>query len=184
MLSRILLEENSMYEANKPIIQTAYAVNNVIEAAERWSKRFNIGPFFFNEHIEVSDSRVNGINKNFDHSSAYGWKENLMIELICDHSHITNKANNSGTHHIAWIAKDFEKESKELLKQDCKEVLFARAGDRNGMKFSWFDPGHDIGHLYEIYEDNESLKNFYSYVYKAYLEWDGKNTLRNITEII
>ena len=48
MLSRILLEENSMYEANKPIIQTAYAVNNVIEAAERWSKRFNIGPFFFN----------------------------------------------------------------------------------------------------------------------------------------
>ena len=53
MLSRILLEENSMYEANKPIIQTAYAVNNVIEAAERWSKRFNIGPFFFNEHIVI-----------------------------------------------------------------------------------------------------------------------------------
>ena len=57
-----------MYEANKPIIQTAYAVNNVIEAAEKWSKRFNIGPFFYNEHIQVSDSRVNGINKNFDHS--------------------------------------------------------------------------------------------------------------------
>ena len=38
--------------------------------------------------------------------------------------------------------------------------------------------------LYEIYEDNESLKNFYSYVYKASLEWDGKNPVRNITEII
>lgn len=173
-----------MFASDKPIIQTAYAVNNVIVASEKWSKRFNIGPFFYNEHIEVSDSRVNGISANFDHSSAYGWKGNLMIELICDHSQISKKSITKGMHHIAWIAKDFDKESKELIKQDCKEVLFARAGDRNGMKFSWFDPGSDIGHFYEIYEDNESLKNFYSYVYKASLEWDGKNPVRNITEII
>ena len=170
-----------MFTANKPIIQTAYAVENVIEAAKVWSKRFNIGPFYYNEHIEVSDSRVNGVEKEFDHSSAYGWKENLMIELICDHSQIAEK---TGLHHIAWIAKDFEKESLELKNQNCKEVLFAKAGNRDGMKFSWFDPGIEVGHFYEIYEDNESLKNFYSYVYKASLEWDGNNPVRSIQEII
>ena len=83
----------------------------------------------------------------------------------------------------AWIADDFVQESEELKKQDCKEVLFARAGDRNGMRFSWFDPGKEIGHFYEIYENNESLKNFYSYIYKASLEWDGTNPVRHISEI-
>ena len=55
-----------MFSSNKPIIQIAYAVENIIVAAENWSKRFNIGPFYYNEHIEVADSRINGINKNFD----------------------------------------------------------------------------------------------------------------------
>jgi len=170
-----------MFASNKPIIQAAYAVDNVIDAAEVWSKRFDIGPFYFNEHIEVSDSRVNGVASDFDHSSAYGWKENLMIELICDHSQITKK---NGLHHIAWIAKDFEKEVLELKDQNCKEVLFAKAGNRDGMKFSWFDPGIEVGHFYEIYEDNASLKNFYSFVYKASLEWDGNNPVRSIQEIM
>jgi len=51
------------------------------------------------------------------------------------------------------------------------------------MRFSWFDPGKEIGHFYEIYENNDSLKNFYSYVYKASLEWDGTNPVRHISEI-
>ena len=170
-----------MFSSNKPIIQIAYAVENIIVAAENWSKRFNIGPFYYNEHIEVADSRINGINKKFDHSSAYGWRENFMIELIADHSKVNVQEN--GIHHIAWIAENFDREAEELIKQDCKEVLFARAGDRNGMRFAWFDPGRDIGHLYEIYDNNDSLKNFYSYVYKASLEWDGTSPVRHISEI-
>ena len=83
----------------------------------------------------IDNFNYNVIIANFDHSSAYGWKGNLMIELICDHSQISKKSITKGMHHIAWIAKDFDKESKELIKQDCKEVLFARAGDRNGMKY-------------------------------------------------
>lgn len=170
-----------MFSSNKPIIQIAYGVEDIVTEAEKWSKRFNIGPFYYNKHIEVSESKINGIEKKFDHSSAYGWKENLMIELINDHSKVNSY--NNGIHHIAWIAGDFAQESEELKKQDCKEVLFARAGDRNGMRFSWFDPGKEIGHFYEIYENNDSLKNFYSYIYKASLEWDGTNPVRHISEI-
>ena len=51
------------------------------------------------------------------------------------------------------------------------------------MRFACFDPGIDIVHLYEIYDNSESLKNFYSYVYKASLEWDGKSPVRHISEI-
>ena len=79
-----------MFSSNKPIIQIAYGVEDIVTEAEKWSKRFNIGPFYYNKHIEVSESKINGIEKKFDHSSAYGWKENFMIELITvSYTHLT-----------------------------------------------------------------------------------------------
>ena len=63
-----------MFSSNKPIIQIAYAVENIIVAAENWSKRFNIGPFYYNEHIEVADSRINGIKNLIIHQPMVGEK--------------------------------------------------------------------------------------------------------------
>ena len=74
--------------SNGNIIQIAYQVDNVIESAQEWSKRFLIGPFFINEHIKLSDSKVRGVDKLYDHSSAYAWNKNIMIELICDHEEV------------------------------------------------------------------------------------------------
>ena len=152
----ILIE--NMFNSEKPIIQIAYSSKDIISEAKKWSKQFNIGPFYINEHIKVYEARINGIKGTFDHSSAYGWKENMMIELINDHSGISPYKN--GIHHVAWIADNFDEENKILQNQNCKEVLYARAGDKNGIKFSWFDPGEKIGHFYEIYENNENIKNF------------------------
>ncbi|MBL08578.1 MAG: hypothetical protein CML96_05925 [Rhodobiaceae bacterium] len=176
-----------MYHSEKPIIQIAYAVENVHNAAKYWSRRFNIGPFYVNEHIKLENTIIKGQFGTFDHSSAYGWKENLMIELICDHcadiSPTPERNASGGVHHIAWIANDFEKERKELLSQGCEEVLIANVGHREGMRFSWFDPGEDIGHLFEIYENGKSLTDFYSFLHKASLNWDGKKPVRNVSEI-
>ena len=63
-----------MYTSKKPIIQIAYAVKDVEKAASFWSKKFNIGPFYINEHIQISNTLVNKEISEFDHSSAYGLK--------------------------------------------------------------------------------------------------------------
>ena len=47
-----------MYTSKKPIIQIAYAVKDVEKAASFWSKKFNIGPFYINEHIQISNTLV------------------------------------------------------------------------------------------------------------------------------
>ena len=61
-----------MYASKKPIIQIAYAVKDVEKAASFWSKKFNIGPFYINKHIQISNTLVNKEISEFDHSSAYG----------------------------------------------------------------------------------------------------------------
>ena len=48
-----------MYTSKKPIIQIAYAVKDIKKAASFWSKKFNIGPFYINEHIQISNTLVN-----------------------------------------------------------------------------------------------------------------------------
>ena len=53
-----------MYTSKKPIIQIAYAVKDVEKAASFWSKKFNIGPFYINEHIQISNTLVNINNMN------------------------------------------------------------------------------------------------------------------------
>ena len=94
-----------MFTSERPIIQIAYAVRDVREAAAFWSKKYNIGPFYINEHIKIQNTLVNRKESEFDHSSAYGWKENTMIELICDHEiqDIPKNSNSKGIHHVAWI---------------------------------------------------------------------------------
>ena len=37
-----------MFTSERPIIQIAYAVRDVREAAAFWSKKYNIGPFYVN----------------------------------------------------------------------------------------------------------------------------------------
>ena len=174
-----------MFISKRPIIQIAYAVKDVRKAASIWSQKFNIGPFFVNEHIKISNTLVNKKKSEFDHSSAYGWKENMMIELICDHQiqDIPSNSSSIGIHHIAWIAPDFEKEKEILNKKGCKEVLSANVGQRNGMKFAWFYPGDEINHFYEIYEKSDDINNFYSFLYEQSKSWKGDNPVRNISDI-
>ncbi len=174
-----------MYTSKKPIIQIAYAVKDVEKAASFWSKKFNIGPFYINEHIQISNTLVNKEISEFDHSSAYGWKENMMIELICDHKIKDSPKNSSqnGIHHIAWIAPDFDKERKILEENDCIEVLSANVGHSDGMRFAWFDPGNDINHFYEIYEKSQEIDNFYSFLHEQSKKWDGFNPVRDIADI-
>ena len=174
-----------MFQSKRPIIQIAYAVNDVRKAAEIWSKKFNIGPFYVNEHIKISNTLVNGKECEFDHSSAYGWKENMMLELICDHkiNESPRNSNRSGTHHVAWIAPDFDEEVSLLNNQGCSEVLSANSGHRNGMKFAWFDPKNEMNHFYEIYENTDDISNFYSFLYEESKNWDGVNPIRNVSDI-
>jgi hypothetical protein len=41
-------QQNMIFQSEKPIIQIAYAVEDVRQAAQIWSEKFNIGPFYVN----------------------------------------------------------------------------------------------------------------------------------------
>ena len=159
-------------------VQIAFAVDDVVAAAQRWVAR-GVGPFFVIEHIELRNVRVRGESGTFDHSSAYAQWGPLMVELICQHdSGAEPIVGGSGVHHIAHFVDDFGTAAASLSAQHAQEALYAETPA--GMPFAFYDARDERGHLIEIYERTERLGRFYEMVRDASLGWNGADPIRRL----
>ena len=157
-------------------VQIAYAVDDVVTAAQQWSNR-GAGPFFVREHIDVHNVRVRGRPATFDHSSAYGQWGALMVELIHEHDAAADPVvGPTGIHHMAFFVERFGAAAAELRADGCDEVLYAETA--TGMPFAFHDARPDRGHLIEIYERTAPLERFYGMVRDASIDWDGTDPVR------
>lgn len=157
-------------------VQIAYAVDDVIEAARRWSER-GVGPFFVIEHIDVHNARVNGVSGTFDHSSAYAQWGSVMVELICQHDSGGERiVESSGIHHVACFVDDFHGAAARLAAAGHGEVLYAETAA--GMPFAFHDARAERGHFIEIYERTDRLGHFYDMVRDASVGWNGSDPIR------
>ena len=159
-----------------PVVQVAYAVENLEDATNSWSKLFDIGPFFIKENIPLKKVRVNGVDSNFDHSSAYAQWGSIMLELICEHTErLVERSSQKeeaipSVHHYAVFVTDFEKASQSLEKMGFEEILYAETS--SGFPFAMHDARKLFGHFVEIYKPNEELTSFYRMVEESSLSED------------
>ena len=156
-------------------VQIAYAVIDVVAAAEAWVAR-GAGPFFVRQHIAVANSRMHGVAKAFDHSSAYGQYGDVMVELLCEHHPDHDRVGPStGVHHMAYFVDDVAAAQSALVAYGWAEALYARAGTT---PFAMHDARQDLGHLVEIYHDSDGLLGFYGMIRAAAHQWDGVDPIR------
>lgn len=159
-------------------VQIAYAVDDVVLAAQRWVAR-GVGPFFVIEHIQLRNVRVRGVSGTFDHSSAYAQWGPLMVELICQHDGGQNPlVSTTGVHHIAHFVDDFTAAGAALTARGDTEAMYAETG--SGMPFAFHDALTNCGHLIEIYERNGRLSRFYEMVRDASAGWAGNDPIRRL----
>jgi hypothetical protein len=69
-----------------PVRQLAYKVNDLEAAAAAHHRAFGSGPFFVLRHIALSTSVNRGVERPFDHSSAYGQWGEVMVELVVQYN--------------------------------------------------------------------------------------------------
>ncbi len=160
-------------------VQVAYGVADVRTAAARWNAR-GVGPFFVREHIPVINSRVFGKDAPFDHSSAYSWWGDVMVELIHQHDPGAQPVvAPRGVNHVAFIVDDFAAATERLETMGFGEAMYAEAGtDHSAMPFAFHDARHEHGHFIEVYAANDRLRGFYDMVRDASASWDGSDPLR------
>jgi catechol 2,3-dioxygenase-like lactoylglutathione lyase family enzyme len=165
-------------------VQIAYVVPDLTSAARTWVRDVGAGPFFVNEHIELTDVVHRGNPATFDHSSAYGQWGSIMVELVHDHGQGPSVVRDrfgpceSGLHHLAFLVDDLEQTSATLLAGGAEIVLSART--TGGTAFRFIDLPSMRGHLVELYERSDRIADFYAMVASAADSWDGTDPIRFI----
>jgi len=140
----------------RTLFQQAYLVNDLGEAATRWSALFGAGPFFAARHHRTDAFSYRGGSTEADVSYAFGYLGDTMIQFIEQHDDKPSiyrdmfARGEEGFHHIAYLIRDFAGERQRLLDLgwDLACELYA-----DGVNAAYFDTRAATGGFTEIHGD-------------------------------
>ena len=161
-------------------VQDAYYVADVRVAAASWVRRFGAGPFYMLDHIPLTSVVVRGQTSRLDHTSAYGWHGNRMVELVQQNCRTPSIFNDReyGLHHKAYFASDLDHELQRLDRLGIATAMTATTA--NGMRFAFADANAEMGHYLELYGDDDGIRGFYEFIRKAAVDWTGRDPVRTL----
>jgi hypothetical protein len=162
------------------IVQIAYHVTDVREAAARMHRQFGAGPFILSENILLESAEHRGVATDFVHTSAYGQWGKVMVELVSQEDENPNTPfrdmytkDQEGLHHTAIFVDHFDTAVSQF--GDSGLALATRCKTKTGgVEFGFIDATATLGHMIEIYESSPTLLGFYELVRVMSIDWDGK----------
>ena len=169
-----------------PVRQLAYAVTDVDAAAVAHHQRFGSGPFFVLRHVALASSAHRGIERPFDHSSAYGQWGGVMVELVQQHNPDPSAVHDmyphgsgcEGLHHAALFVDNLDAAITQFAAQGMP--LAQLSVTQTGTAFAFVDAREQMGHMLELYEPTPQLLGFYDFVAGAARDWDGREPVREL----
>ncbi|PNU05344.1 VOC family protein [Novosphingobium guangzhouense] len=153
-----------------PIRQIAYFVPDVRAAARAHSAAFGSGPYYVADHIALTHAVHRGVERELDHSSAYGQWGEVMIEFCQQnnpgpsafHDIYPEGSGRTGLHHVALFVDNLGAAIADFAARGAPLALDARMTD--GFRYVFVDMVEACGHMLELYEPTENLQGFYEQV--------------------
>jgi hypothetical protein len=103
------------------VIQNGYVVRNIEAAMRHWIDVLGVGPWFYIEHLPVSDFQYKGQPSPVDVSLALANSGTLQIELIQQRNDAPSlyrdflQAGHEGLQHLGYGTREFETDLARLL---------------------------------------------------------------------
>lgn len=162
------------------IVQIAFVVEDLEDAARGWASAFGAGPFFVHENMAVSDVRgPDDKPAAFAQDVAIGQWGSLMVELVKWHDlepgPVANVMGRRGFNHIAYFASDSKAERERLETAGHDVVVSLGFGD---LRVHFHDAVAKHGFAIEHYPCADVVEELYRKVAEAAQGWDGKNPVR------
>jgi hypothetical protein len=167
--------------ARSRVVQVAYHVDDVREAARRWNERTGVGPFFVQDHVPIVRATSGGMDVVLDQSCAVTQWGEVMLELVRIHSFgpaALERAvvpHGTGLHHVAVFVDDL---NAALSSFEASSVPVVLDAETDQTRFVFVDPGPEFGHLVECYEAGPYLQRLYAAVRRTAAQWDGNELFK------
>ncbi|AWH93074.1 VOC family protein [Dietzia lutea] len=169
------------------VVQVAYLVEDLRQAALEFSRLTGAGPFFVVDHVATewmfhpyrgADGAVEAV---VDQSVAMGQWGPVQVELIEYHRlepetvRAAFTAPGMGPHHVAWIVSDLDAEIERLAAAGATPIV---EGATRQVRFAFFaQPG---GGVLECYQRDRPILDMYAMVRDAAAGWDGSDPVRSL----
>lgn len=158
---------------NLPPRQLAYFCPDIRAAALAHHRRFGSGPFFVADNIPLARSVHRGVERPFDHSSAYGQWGDVMVEFVQQNNAgpsamrdlYPEGSGRFGLHHVALFVDDVDAELARLASEGVATAQRSEMTD--GFVFAFADTSAIYGHMLELYAPLPALTGFYAMVAEA-----------------
>ncbi len=171
---------------NHKIVQIAYVVNDIEEAARRWTKTFGVGPFFVLKSPQVGNPLYRGRPGKVDFSAALAQAGDLHVELIEQHCDSPScyrdliPKGKEGFHHVAVIVENYD---KEVARYEALGCPVAASGEFGPLRFCYVDASATMNGMVEVLEDLPFIRNYFDRIRQASENWDGRDPLRDANSL-
>ncbi len=166
------------------IMQEAYIVPDIKEAAKKFSETLGIGPFFTADSFPLIDATYRGAPCNAELALAIGFSGNICYELI----QLKNDAPSPwkeildkkgyGYHHRAITTDDFDTALDYYKNLGYDIALHTKVVF--GTRAAYIDTNEVNYGMIELIEVNEAVEDFFTNMKKASENWDGTDPSRTI----
>ena len=164
------------------IVQNCYVVRDLEEGCARFRRLYGIGPFVGGQIMELTDHVYRGQPAPpIELRAAFAQAGDMNIELVELVSTAPNPFRDmfpegtEGFHHVAMFCDDFVAACDHFV--GIGHPLISEACLLPGIKVGFIDARKAIGHMIELYPENEIIRGVFRRIRDAAGQWDGKDLL-------
>lgn len=164
------------------IAQFAYVVEDVERAIGDFVDRLGVGPWSLRERFQPPEGRYRGDPTSATFSLARAFAGHAMIELIQQHDdspsvfHEGGGPRRYGFHHWAVLTETFDDDLARYRAMGYEEAFSDQLP--SGSRVVYVDSTRDLPGMIELVEHTEAQERFYTEVYRAAVDWDGRDPIR------
>lgn len=165
--------------------QNGYIVREIQAAMEHWINVMGVGPWYYMDRVKTDYFRHRGEDSSVEMSIALANSGDLQIELIQQRNDAPSMyrefldGGREGLQHMSYWSTDYQTLYDRALSLGYKVGHEGQIGGPQG-RFAYFDTEAHPGTVIEISDISGAKGEFFAYVRKAALEWDGTRPIREV----
>jgi len=164
------------------IVQFAYVVDDIDEAAMRYVERLGVGPWYVRGPFDPPHARHRGQPTSPTFSVARAFSGHTMLELIVQHDdgpsvfHEGDGPRRYGFHHWGRVTRTFDADVARYAAAGYGEAFADLLP--TGSRVVYVDASHELPGMIELVEHTDAQERVYAEIYRASVDWNGSGPVR------
>lgn len=174
------------------IFQTAFTAKDLETSVAHFVETLKIGPWFCTDDFPQPLILHRGVETpGLKTAIAWAYSGTMQYEIIEQRDpgpsvfRDTYETTGHGLHHFAYFTERYDAERSAFVDKGAEIAFEVHTGpELGGKRVFYADTRASIGAMTEVGEYCDPVASLFARIYAASVEWDGRNPVRRLSEVI